>query len=42
MTQQISPREMGDAIDSQWFIEAVEPRLETSSIHLNELSVIVW
>lgn len=36
MTQQISPREMVDAIDSQWFIEDVESRLDTGPFHLNE------
>lgn len=29
MTQQIGPDEMVGAIDSQWFIEDVEPRLDT-------------
>ena len=32
MTQQISPSEMVSAIESQWFIEDVEPRLDTSPI----------
>lgn len=29
---QISPSKMVDAVDSQWFIEDVEPRLDTSFI----------
>lgn len=32
MTQQLSPREMLSAIESQWFIEDVEPRLDTKPI----------